>query len=344
MKKQHYMTEKERVQLEAFLRAGKTVTWIAGELGFSERAIYYEKKRGTYLHSIERSGRYWEEPRYSSDKGQDIHRKAMRGRGRKRKAANDQVYLDFLEHKILKERYSPAAALASARRAGFSMSICATTLYTYIDQGIFRHLKNIDLPEKVSRKLPKKKTARRVAHPKLPSIEERPEWINERLEPGHWEMDLVMGIRRSSACLLTLTERWSRRELIFKLPNKKAASVRAVFDKLERRMGKGKFRETFQSITTDNGPEFLEYQQLVKSVYRGERFRLYYCHSYAAWEKGTNEDHNRIIRRWFPKGTDFSKVTPAKVAQVQAWMNDYPRKLLGWKTPNEMEKQGPRAA
>lgn len=341
MKKQHYMTREERIQLEAFLRAGKTVAWIARELGFSERAIYYEKKRGTYRHSTTKNGYYHEEPRYSSDKGQDIHRKAMIGRGRKRKAAGEREYLDFLEHKILTEKYSPAAALASARRAGFSISICTTTFYTYVEQGVFKRLKNIDLPEKVSRKSTNtKKEDKRVAHPKLPSIEERPEWINLRLGPGHWEMDLVMGSRRSSACLLTLTERLSRRELIFKLPNKKAASVRAVFDRLEKRLRKRRFREIFKSITTDNGSEFLEYQQLVKSIYRGERFQLYYCHSYAAWEKGTNENHNRIIRRWFPKGTDFTKVTQRKITQVQEWMNNYPRKVLDWKTPNEMRVPG----
>lgn len=124
--------------------------------------------------------------------------------------------------------------------------------------------------------------------------------VNQRLEFGHWEMDLVVGCSGSRAALLTLTERQTRQELIYKLPDKRAASVRAVFDKLERDMGRKKFRERFKSITTDNGPEFLEYDKLRQSIRDGPRFDIYYCHSYSAWEKGTNENHNRMIRRWFP--------------------------------------------
>lgn len=333
--KQHFMTYPERIRLETMLRFKVPVAQIARELGCCRQTVYNEIKRGTYIHTEIRSGIYRDERRYSSDKGQDIHRKAMKGRGRVRKAAGDPEYIDFLERKILKEKFSPAAALASARRAGFTTSICVTTLYTYIDKGVFQKLGNIHLLEKVSRRRKGTGKISRVAHEKLPNIEQRPELISQRSEPGHWEMDLVMGKQKTSACLLTLTERRSRRELIFKLPNKKAASVRAVFDRLERRMGKRRFRETFRSLTTDNGPEFLEYEQLRKSIYGGDRFDIWYCHSYAAWEKGTNENHNRIIRRWFPKGTDFTKVTPKKIAAVQDWMNNYPRRILGWKTPNE---------
>lgn len=333
--KQHFMTYPERIRLETMLRFKVPVAQIARELGCCRQTVYNEIKRGTYIHTEIRSGIYRDERRYSSDKGQDIHRKAMKGRGRVQKAAGDPEYIDFLERKILKEKFSPAAALASARRAGFTTSICVTTLYTYIDKGVFQKLGNIHLLEKVSRRRKGTGKISRVAHEKLPNIEQRPELISQRSEPGHWEMDLVMGKQKTSACLLTLTERRSRRELIFKLPNKKAASIRAVFDRLERRMGKRRFRETFRSLTTDNGPEFLEYEQLRKSIYGGDRFDIWYCHSYAAWEKGTNENHNRIIRRWFPKGTDFTKVTPKKIAAVQDWMNNYPRRILGWKTPNE---------
>lgn len=175
---------------------------------------------------------------------------------------------------------------------------------------------------------------RRIAHPKLPSISERPELATQRLEYGHWEMDLVVGKAKSRAVLLTLTERKSRQELIFKLPNKQASSVRAVFDCLEAELPD--FRRRFRSITTDNGSEFLRYEELRQSIHGGIRFEIYYCHSYAAWEKGTNENHNRMIRRWFPKGTDFEEVSLKRIAEIQDWMNSYPRKILGWKAPNEM--------
>lgn len=84
------------------------------------------------------------------------------------------------------------------------------------------------------------------------------------------------------------------------------------------------------SISTDNGSEFLHYNDMKKLVPE-----IYYCHSYAAWEKGTVEVHNRMIRRWYPKGTNFDKVKPKELAELEAWMNNYPRKSLGWRTPNE---------
>ena len=148
-------------------------------------------------------------------------------------------------------------------------------------------------------------------------------------------MDLVVSCTKGKGALLTLTERSTREEMIFQLPDRRAVTVRTVFDKLERRLGREKFRERFRSITTDNGSEFLDYGQLTQSIYGGKRFDIWYCHSYAAWEKGTNENHNRMIRRWFPKGTDFSKVKSAEIAALQDWMNGYPRKVLGWKTPRE---------
>lgn len=169
----------------------------------------------------------------------------------------------------------------------------------------------------------------------MPSISDRSEDINNRVEYGHWEMDLVVGKKGSSSVLLTLTERLSRSEIIIKLPDRKAKTIRKAFDKLERKYGKQRFRTLFKTITTDNGSEFLQHSDLCKSIFGGQRFIVYYCHSFAAWEKGTNENHNRMIRRWFPKGTDFDKVTAKQIEKVQDWMNNYPRKILGWLTPLE---------
>ena len=330
-KKQHYMTRSERDKLEAWLRVKKPVAWIARELGFSRQTIYNEMKRGAYEHNVD----YAYETRYSADKAQQLHDYMQTGKGRPLKIGTDRAYADFLESKILKDRFSPAAALVTAQGMGFRTRICVSTLYSYIDKGVFLHLTNKHLWEKGRKKKRDYDPVRRIAHPRLPSIAERPERINRRQEPGHWEMDLVVGCSGSRAALLTLTERRSRRELIFKLPNRQAVSVRKVFDSLEHKLGKVRFRKIFRSITTDNGPEFLEYEKLRQSIYGGTRFDLYYCHSYSAWEKGSNENHNRMIRRFFPKGTDFSRITKKRIAELQNWMNSYPRKVLDWKTPEE---------
>lgn len=333
-KKQHYMTYNERCKLEAYLKAGKTVAWIAKEMGFCERTIYYEKKRG--LVKLVRNPKWMpiDTIEYSADKAQQYHDYNQTAKGRPLKIGNDKAYADYLENKILHDRFSPAAALVNAKANGFTTSVCLTTLYSYIDKHVFLHLTNKDLWEKSKRKKRKYNQVRRIVHPKYPSIEDRPAHIGQRQDLGHWEIDLVIGKQRSRAALMVMTERVTREIIIRKIPNKKSATIVAELDKLEKSMPN--FRNRIQTITTDNGVEFLDYDGLRKSIYDGERCQIYYCHSYASWEKGTIERNNRIIRRFFPKGTDFTKVTKKQVAAVQDWMNNYPRKILDWKTPNEM--------
>ena len=341
-KKQHYMTRDERYQLEALLKAKVRVSRIARQLGFCRQTIYNEMKRGAYVHTCD----YWDEKRYSADKAQQLHDYNQTAKGRPLKIGNDRAYAMFLEEKMLgvqadgridrRKRYSPAAALAEARKAGYQTSVCVSTLYSYITKHVFLRLTNKDLWEKGKKKKQGHKTVRRIAHPALPSIANRPEGINLREEKGHWEIDLVVGKEGKGPVLLTMVERKEREPLLFKLPDKRAESVRQVFDTLERKMGKRRFRERFRTITTDNGPEFLEYEKLVESIHGGERFQVYYCHSYSAWEKGSNENMNRMIRRWFPKGTDFSRVPKKEIAEFQDWLYHYPRKVLGWKSPAEL--------
>lgn len=323
-KKQHYMTRDERYQLEAYLRAGKPVSWIAREMGFCERTIYYEKKRGQVQLVRNPRGYLIDTIEYSADKAQQKHEYNQTAKGRQLKIRNDRAYADFLERKILTDRFSPAAALAAARRAGYQTSVCVSTLYSYIEKGVFLHLTNKDLWVKGQKKKRGYQPVRRIAHPLLPSITTRPEEIGQRSECGHWEMDLVVGKAGTKPVLLTLTERRTRKEIIRKLKNRKAETIRKELERL-------KTKENFRSITTDNGSEFMEYDQLIKAV----SCPVYYCHSYAAWEKGSNENHNRMIRRFFPKGTDFTRVTKKQIQAVQDWMNGYPRKILGWMTPDE---------
>lgn len=331
-KKQHYMTWKERIQLETLLRHKIPVSQIAQELGFSRQAIYREIKRGTYIHT----GPYKDELRYSAEKGQSIHDRRQQNRGCPLKIGKDIAYANFLEDKILRDHFSPAAALAAARAEGYTTRISVGTLYNYIGMRLFVTLEDKHLLEKTTRKPRKKSEGQKVAHSTLPSIEDRPAAITQRAEPGHWEMDLIVGPSGTKPCLLTLTERMTRKEIITLLPDRRAVTIRRAIDRLERNTTG--FRQKFRSITTDNGSEFMEYELLIQSIRnKQQRFEVYYCHSYAAWEKGSVENHNRMIRRFFPKGTDFSKVTKKQVAAVQNWMNNYPRKVLNWMTPLEAE-------
>lgn len=145
-------------------------------------------------------------------------------------------------------------------------------------------------------------------------------------------MDCVCGRQRTLSALLVLTERVSRHELIFKLPDKRAVTVVGVLDDMERRLGPV-FPKVFQSITVDNGMEFRDYAGLTASLAGGKRTEVYYCHPYRSGERGSNENANRIIRRFVPKGTDIATVTDQQLQQIQDWMNQYPRKSLGWAAP-----------
>lgn len=244
VKKQHYMTKDERTKLEALLQADLPITQIARQLGFCRQTIYNEIKVGAYLHTCANLA-YKDEERYSAQKSQAIHRNRQSAKGRPFKIGHDRAYANFLEDKIIKDKYSPAAALATARKAGYKTSVCTATLYSYIDKGIFLHLTNKHLWEKSRRRKHGYRPVHRIAHPLLPSITERPQHITDRQDYGHWEMDLVVSKTGSKAALLTLTERISRQELIFKLSDKKAATVKTVFDRLERSMPD--FKKRFQS-------------------------------------------------------------------------------------------------
>ena len=131
---------------------------------------------------------------------------------------------------------------------------------------------------------------------------------------------------------LTLTERVSRFELIFKMPDKTAASVCKVLNMISRKCN---FKRLFKSITFDNGSEFSACRRM--EFYRGKRrTNVYYAHPYSSWERGTNERHNRIIRRWFPKGKSLAAVLQSDCARVARWMNEYPRRQLGGLSPVEV--------
>lgn len=344
-KKQHYMSWEERNQLEALSKAKLPVSQIAKQLGCCRQTIYNELARGKCqvvrnIHGIDR-----DVEEYSAQKAQLAHNYNQTAKGRPLKIGSDHAYAAFLERKMLgiqengetdpRKRYSPGAALAAARQAGFTTSVCVNTLYSYIDSKVFLTIRNKDLIVKGKRKKKGARPERRRPHPQLPSITERPEHINERKEPGHKEIDLVVGAQGTSGAVLTMLDRLTRLLYCCKLPDKKAASVRAALDRIEKDMGKRRFRDAFRSITTDNGSEFLEYEQLTKSVFKGQRFTVYYCHSYSAWEKGSNENANRLLRRFFPKGTDFTAVSQREINEAADWLNQYPRKLLGWKSAAE---------
>lgn len=181
----------------------------------------------------------------------------------------------------------------------------------------------------------RKKAARA---PQGESIEERPQEINDRQTFGHWEGDCVCGKKRTKETLVrSFGALDAERNYYQNAGIRPAASVVAALNKLERRFGK-KFSQIFKSITFDNGSEFMDCAGIEKSVYGKDRKRtkVYYCHPYSAYERGTNENINKMIRRFLPKGTDFRKVTAAYIQRVETWINNYPREILGFETSGSL--------
>lgn len=331
-----HMSRNDRIAMETLLNAGHSKEEIAEQLHFHRSTIYREYNKGKYIH---RNSDYTEEERYSSDLGQKAHDYAQEGKGRALKIGNDRELAEYIEDKIVNDRFSPEAALADVERSGieFKTTISLRTLYRYIDNGIFLKLTNKDLPIKSKKKKHNKKVQVQKRASAGESIENRPKEAKDREIFGHWEMDTVKGKRGvTKSCMLVLTERKTRDEIIIKMKDQGAASVVEALDRLERKYG-DMFYKIFRSITVDNGVEFADYEGLERSVLKeGKRTFVFYCHPYSSWERGTNENNNRLIRRHIPKGVDFDDTTDAEIAYIEEWINNYPRGIFDYKTSAEL--------
>lgn len=334
----HYrhLSESDRIKMETLLNKGYSKPEIAEYLHVHRSTIYREIKRGEYVH---RNSDYTEEVRYSSDKGQQTHDWNAQVKGKPLKIGNDVKLAEYIEQKIVEDKYSPEAALAAAETSGieFNTTISVRTLYRYIDNGIFLKLTNKDLPVKGKKKKKNKKVQTQKRASAGESIENRPDEVKDRETFGHWEMDTVKGKRGvTKSCMLVLTERKTRDEIIFKMKDQKAESVVDALDRLERKWG-DMFYKVFRSITVDNGVEFSDYEGLEKSVLKeGKRTFVFYCHPYSSWERGTNENNNRLIRRHIPKGVDFEDTTDEEIAYIEEWINNYPRGIFDYRTSAEL--------
>lgn len=332
-----HLSQNDRIKMETMLNSGHKVVEVAEYLHVHRSTIYREIKRGEYTH---RNSDYTEETRYSSDLGQKNYDWNAQGKGRNIKIGNDRPLAEYIEGKIIEDKYSPEAALAAAAESGieFTTSISVRTLYRYIDKGIFLKLTNKDLPVKGKRKKHNKRVRVQKRASAGESIENRPDEVKDREIFGHWEMDTVKGKQGvTKSCMLVLTERKTRDEIIVKLPDQKAASVVEAIDRLERKWG-DMFTKVFRSITVDNGVEFSDYEGLERSVlHEGEkRTFAFYCHPYSSWERGSNENNNRLIRRHIPKGEDFDEKQDRDIEYIENWINNYPRGIFGFKTSAQL--------
>lgn len=210
------------------------------------------------------------------------------------------------------------------------MRISHESIYSYIyilPRGTFKHqlISHLRRSHKYRRRRGNKRKKMGSIQEYL-SIEERPKEVADRIIPGHWEGDLIVGYRNASA-IGTLVERTTRMTFLVKLRNQDARIVRKAFAEEFRRLPKGLKR----TLTYDQGTEMTQHKLFTKET----KMTVYFAHPHAPWERGTNENTNALIRQYFPKGTDFSKISKTKLKEVQDELNDRPRKTLEWHTPHE---------
>ena len=277
---------------------------------------------------------------YSADIAQKDYDYKASNKGAPIKLGKDYAFAAYIEDRILKDRLSPDVIIGRLKHENknFQTSICTRTLYSYIDKGIFLNVTNKDLYFKGQAKRGYKHVKRAGLHTPIHKIiTERPSDVNKRLSPGHWEMDTVIGKRAGKGqVLLVLTERYTRYEFIIKLKSKTQLEVKKALDKLERRYLD--FKDRFKTITVDNGSEFLDPDGIENSVrHKGQkRTTVYYCHPYSSWERGSNENQNKLIRRHIPKSTNIEKFSVRQIQDIENWMNNLPRKILNYRTPSEL--------
>lgn len=318
--KYRVLDHEDRRVIEALYNKGIRVSEIAKELRVHRSTIYRELKRGMYMHTNEE---YIDVPKYSCDIAQQKSDFLNSGRGKTIKLAYDYELASFIEHMIADKGFSPEATLLYIKEHNlkFDTTLSFKTIYRYIDQGVFYRLTNKTLRSKGKRKMHPIRRQKRASAGT--SIKFRPKEIDFRKTFGHWEMDTVKGNRGSKGCILVLSERKTRYELMVKLTDQSSKSVVSALDKLNERLGDN-FSKIFKTITVDNGVEFSD----VRGISKNKRTYVYYCHAYCSCERGTNENINRMIRWHIPKGSNLDKYSQEDFDSIEDWINHYPRGIF----------------
>lgn len=211
---------------------------------------------------------------------------------------------------------------------GLSLSVEAVYQYIYAADTPARERLIDHLPRQHRKRKPKGKgrKAKKIIIPSPVSIDLRPPIVATRQEPGHWEGDSMVS-RASATALNTLVERTWRLTFITKIPRKTAPETTAAVIRRLRQLPP----EQRQTLTLDNGTENAGHQEITKAI----GTQCYFAHPYHSWERGSDEQVNGLIRRYLPKGTDFSMISDQQVQAIEDKLNNRPRKCLGFKTPLE---------
>jgi len=311
-----YLSEQERIQIADLLAAKATVRGIAEQLGRAPSTISREIRRnsgpdGRYRpHHVERAARL------------------RAARPRTRRIAVDAVLAGVVQ-RLLAKRWSPEQ-VAHELRVVFagqpSRWLCKESIY----QAIYDTAMAITRPARRRRRrrrlLGLQRRGRLTA---MRMIDERPVEVEDRVQPGHWEGDLIMGAGNRSA-IGTLVERTTRFLILLAFPDG-IATTDGVRDAITSTL------ETLpqplrRTLTWDQGKELAMHQQITAGIGTG----VFFCEAHSPWQRGSNENMNGLLRDYFPKGTDLSVHTAEDIARIAAEVNERPRKTLGWQRPADL--------
>jgi len=332
-KKYKHFSYAERTMIERWYNKDKkSKTEIAELLNKNVTTIRCEIKKGL----VTVKGYQWEDlEEYSADVAQEKYEYNKTSKGPSMILDSEPELVKHIENRIKNHKESPEVIISQLKDE-FIGKVCARTIRNAIKDGnVFENItiKNLIYDKEYKNKNSKKRIAKST--PPEKSIENRPNEANERSVYGHWEGDLVIGKRKRGAALFTLTERVTREEIIIKVRGKKSEYIVKALNKLERKLGCKRFSDKFKTITFDNGGEFKDYGGLERSIFKkSKRTTVYYAHPYCSGERGTNENNNRMIRRWIPKGISIDEITEEFIQFVEDWLNNYPRAMFGYKSSN----------
>ena len=338
----HHLTEQNRMTIQTLInqkdKNGKRLfnnSYIAKYIGVHRSTISRElKNRKSYRFMI-RSGRTIEKPYNATDAQNNYLFKRSLSKGQYKLQKYSKM-AEYIEKKIKNDKWAPDAIVGYMETHGYFekdgfCSISTPTVYSAIRNSV------IDVKIEDSRRMKYEKEYEYKTNIAVPankaeySIEIRPEEINNRSVFGHFEIDTVIGTRKGKhECLLTMTERKTKLEFVFKISSKTSEAVVQKIKQIKIFMNRY-YNKIFKSLSTDNGSEFSDFLGIISNT----KTKIYFCHPYNSGEKGTNEKQNSMIRYFIPKKTLIENYSFEEINKIVEWMNNYPRKSLNYKTPLE---------
>jgi transposase, IS30 family len=311
-----YLSEQERIEIADLLAAKLSVRGIAAQLGRAPSTISREVRRNR-----DPDGRY--RPHHAEHAAR--HRA---GKPRPRRIAGDEMLAEAVQ-RLLAKRWSPEQ-VAHELRVRFadqpSRWLCKETIYQAIYDTAVALTRPVRRRRRRRRLLGLQRRGRLTA---MRMIDERPVEVQDRVETGHWEGDLIMGAGNRSA-IGTLVERTTR--FLILLPfTEGVATTEAVRHAITAALAEQPARLR-RTLTWDQGKELAQHQQITAATGTD----VFFCDAHSPWQRGSNENMNGLLRDYFPKGTDLSVHTADDIARIAAEVNDRPRKTLAWQRPSDL--------